>query len=130
MQTKSAILECVLCSSRFREADVRLLRYFPSTRVCASCYQRSQRAPYSTWCFGKPTVVGPNGRVLEYGYNEKARECREECTDREVCHYYLMKRFSHPEIECPLHQIETTSAHAWVVKTVYQAERSVQVNHG
>jgi len=102
---------------------VRTLSYFPSTRVCRSCYKRGQDAPYSAWCFGKPVIVGPNGRVLEYGYNEKARECREECPDRKICPIFLAEKFgvSVTQIESPFSQTHSTSARSWIEKHVVLA---------
>ena len=110
------MLECVLCRKRFRESDVRALLYFPSTRGCRSCYKHGQDAPYSAWCFGKPVIVGPNGRVLEYGYNEKARECREECPDRKICPMFVAEKFgeSVAQIESPFSQMQTAGARAWM----------------
>jgi hypothetical protein len=78
-------LECILCEHQFSLDDVRLLNFFPSTGVCFDCYQKGQSASFATWCFGKTSVTGPNGNLLQYGYDPEAKVCSEECPDRRIC---------------------------------------------
>lgn len=77
------VLECVTCSRLFSLEDVLNGLYQLQTLVCSYCYARMQALPYEKSCFGKPMAVA-GGRRL-YGYDPDARECREECPDRELC---------------------------------------------
>jgi hypothetical protein len=82
-------MECILCERKFDLADVKILRFFPSTGVCFDCYHRGTKNKRAAWCFGKGSITGLGGQVLEYGYNPKARECQSECPDRKFCPLFL-----------------------------------------
>ena len=60
-------------------------QYNVLTLVCGSCYVRMQKAPYHVSCFGKPTIVDQEGKLLFRGYSAKAEECQRWCPDRALC---------------------------------------------
>jgi hypothetical protein len=89
---KQGTLECTCCRARFEEDDVRALRFFASTSICLECYKRGQAAPYALWCFGKPNVIGKSGRIVQFGFDVQAEECREQCPDRKLCELFVKGR--------------------------------------
>lgn len=116
------IFECVLCRTRFNEEDVRELEYFPSTQVCAKCYERGQQADYTVWCFGKPNVRALSGHILDYGYDADARACREECPDRKLCRLVVLSGTlggnmgkDAEGLKCPFRQTQSMTAKAWMM---------------
>lgn len=84
------VFRCVLCAGRFSVRDIRRGRYFVSTSICRECYEKGQQQDHSTWCFGK-TDVTVNGKVVKFGYNAQAIECKKECPDRLICKVFAIK---------------------------------------
>lgn len=70
---------CLLCSTRYELEDVKAGRYFVSTGVCLSCYQKMAKT--DSTCFGDREL-----------YDSEALPCKKECPDRVVCQIFV----SHP----------------------------------
>jgi hypothetical protein len=77
-------LECLLCRKRYSREEILAGLYRLETFVCSSCYVKKQEQPHAKCCFGKPTFILKNRKVLR-GYEPEAIECQELCQDREVC---------------------------------------------
>lgn len=118
MSDGQPLFECVLCGQRFSEHDVYRRRYFPSTQVCRRCYKKGQESPHVVWCFGKPQVIGPAGKVLDYGYDSSSPECNEYCPDRFLCAQFISNSGQGgdmtTEIVCPFKQRDSLLAKAWM----------------
>ena len=77
-------IECIICKKLYSKSDILKGQYQIETLICSYCYAKMQRAPSSQSCFGKPTVMFPDGN-RQYRYNINAKACREHCPDRSVC---------------------------------------------
>ena len=78
------VLECLLCFERYSAEDVARGDYQIETLICSRCYREMQLAPHSKSCFGKPTVIMPDGKKL-LGYDVASEDCSSNCPDRSVC---------------------------------------------
>jgi hypothetical protein len=70
------LFSCVLCSQGYSLADIKAGRYYPSTGVCLTCYQRLYR---SDSCFGSSL------------HDPKAIACQ-NCPDKIVCSVFVAHR--------------------------------------
>lgn len=82
----SKLFRCLLCNGRFCLKDVGK-EFFPSTSICAKCYETGQQS--ENWCFGK-TDIRDNGRTVQFGYNASSFECKQECPDRKICKVFAL----------------------------------------
>lgn len=78
MSTKDQVFSCELCEEPYSLADIKELRFFPSTGICYACYRKGASAPPEVWCFGKKEK-----------YKPELRECSELCPDRVLCPLFV-----------------------------------------
>lgn len=85
------VFQCLRCKKRFTLRDLRRGRFHISTCICDGCYKQMQAQKSEVCCFGKSNKV-VKGKVVSYGYDAKARECRSECPDRNICKVYVLRK--------------------------------------
>lgn len=73
-----------MCFERYSAEDIARGDYQIEELVCSRCYREMQLAPHAKSCFGKPTVVMPDGKRL-LGYDVSSEDCSTNCPDRRVC---------------------------------------------
>ena len=81
----TASVECLLCTKRYTAKEIDKGAYCLETMVCLKCYLAMQRRPAVQCCFGKPTIIQPNNKVSQSGYDPKSVECNRLCPDRIPC---------------------------------------------
>jgi hypothetical protein len=86
-----------------------------------------QAEVYAISCFGKRNLLGPNGKVLEYGFDSSAKACSEECPDRKICRFFVLGKIRQwrlgemvkakqvKQLVCPFRQNQSMTSKAWMM---------------
>lgn len=85
----AGFLHCSSCSRQYSTRDAESGVFQVLTMRCAYCYKEDQKRAHNLSCFGKPTVILPNGKKL-FGYNPKSSECNRWCVDRTICRLVVL----------------------------------------